>query len=182
MKLIVISPASAVPNEHEIITSLFEEGLEIFHIHKPDFSKEEIKHFVQQIPFKYHDRIALHSAFPKFHSLQELEACSLPGGEGWGGAEYAFLSPIFDSISKVGYKSKFSDRMNKFLKMQPGLLSAIRGKNIIALGGIDEDKIVLARKIGFTGVAVLGAIWNSKDPLGKFKRIKAKCQKKDLVF
>jgi thiamine-phosphate pyrophosphorylase len=176
MKLIIISSPAPVPNEHEIINFLFKEGLEIFHIHKPSFSKEEIKDFTKQIPSKYHSKIFLHSDFPKFHSLEELENYhpSKP-------AQEAFLSPVFDSISKQGYKSKFSDRLYTLLQFHPSLISAIRGKNIIALGGIDEDKIELVRKTGFAGAAVLGAIWNSKDPLEKFLRIKAKCQKTDLV-
>ncbi len=174
MKLIVISSATPVPNEHTIINSLFEEGLEIFHIHKPDLTKQEVKDFIQKIPAQYQSRVASHTDFPKFHSLQEL-------GDHKGKYEYAFLAPIFDSISKAGHKSKFSDRMTRFVKMKPELTSAVHGKNIMALGGIDEDKIALVRKIGFAGVAVLGAIWNSKNPLDKFKRIKAKCEKKDIV-
>jgi len=166
MKLVIISSSVSVPNEHEIINSLFEEGLEMFQLHKPDFPKEEMKQFVQQIPFKYHNRIALHSSFPKFHSLKELE-------EHKEKYEYAFLSPIFDSISKIGYKSKFDLKELK---------EKIANKNIIALGGIDEDKIETCRTIGFAGVAVLGAIWNDNSPIEKFKRLKALCQKKDLVF
>jgi len=165
MKLIVISSPAPVPNEHSIINSLFEEGLEIFHIHKPTFSKEETEKFIRQIPAKYHNKIFLHSDFPKFHSMQEMENYKRK-------YEYAFLSPIFDSISKAGYKSKFYVHELKF---------KIEGKNIIALSGIDEEKIAFCRVLGFVGVAVLGALWNSKDSVEKFKRIKVKCQKKDLV-
>jgi thiamine-phosphate pyrophosphorylase len=174
MKLIVISSPVAVPNEHQIITSLFEEGLETFHVLRPDPNKQEVKALIQKIPSKYHSRIVMHADYPKFHSLKEMEDYK-------GKDEYAFLSPVFDSISKPGYKSPFSDRMNRFLKFKPELMTAIKGKNIIALGGIDEDKISMARKIGFAGVAVLGAIWNSKDPVQKFIKIKAKCQKKDIA-
>jgi thiamine-phosphate pyrophosphorylase len=163
MRLIVISSAISVPNEHEIITSLFENGLEIFHIHKPSFSKEEIKTFVQQIPFKYHNRIALHSDFPKFHSLKELE-------EYKGKHEYAFLSPIFDSISKVGYKSNFD-----LGTLQKSLRLLKCAENLFALGGIDEDKIETCCKLCFTGVAVLGAIWNNNNPLEKFIKLKSIC-------
>lgn len=169
MKLIVISSPSAVPNEHEIINSLFEEGLEVFHIHKPDFSKEQIKDFIQKISSKYHSRIAQHSDFPKFHSLKKLEDCKEK-------YEYAFLSPIFDSISKSVYKSKFNFQE---LKNSPLLRWDAA---VIALGGIDEDKIETCREIGFTGVAVLGAIWQNGNPLEKYKRLKFLCQKKDLVF
>jgi len=166
MKLIVISSPTPVLNEHEIINSLFEEGLEIFHMHKPDFSKEGTENFIRQIPSKYHNRIALHSDFQKFHSLEELTAHK-------GKYDYAFLSPIFDSISKAGYKSKFD--LNKL--KNSSLLSSRRevGGEVFALGGINEDKIEICRELGFAGVSVLGAIWNSKNPVEKFKRLKLLC-------
>ena len=176
MKLIVISSPAPVSNEHEIINSLFEVGLELFHIHKLDFGKEEIKDFIQQIPSKYHGKVFLHSDFPKFHSLEELKSYK---GEKYN---YAFLSPIFDSISKKDYKSKFSHRLHKFSQIKSELISAISGKAVVALGGIDESKIETCREFGFTGIAVLGAIWSSTNPVKKFKRIKEKCQKKDLTF
>ena len=179
MRLIVISPAKDISNEIEIVNSLFENGLEIFHIHKPNFSAEEIQNYIQQFPEKYQSRIFLHSQFPKFHSLKELEDYKEK-------YEYAFLSPIFDSISKVGYKSNFDLQE---LKRKFPLLSGEGQGGVIALGGIDESKIETCRQLGFAGVAVLGALWNSLPNLGgdtevveKFKRIKEKCQKKDLVF
>ena len=173
MKLIVISHPTFFPNEHRVIESLFENGLEIFHIHKPNFSEQEIQNYIQQFSEKYHSRIFLHSEFPKFHSLKELEECKEK-------YEYAFLSPIFDSISKVGYKSNFDLQE---LKNSP-LLTSRRGVGgeVFALGGIDEHKIDICRQLGFAGVAVLGTIWNNKNPIEKFLRIKEKCQKKDLVF
>jgi thiamine-phosphate pyrophosphorylase len=166
MKLIVISPSENIPNELEIISSLFENGLEIFHVYKPNFSGKEIENYIKGFPIKYQNRIFLHPQFPKFHSLEELENYKEK-------YDYAFLSPIFDSISKIGYISNFNLIETK---------ETIKGKNIIALGGIDEDKIEIVRELGFRGIAVCGAVWQSQNPLEKFLRIKEKCQKKDLVF
>ncbi len=92
-----------------------------------------------------------------------------------GKYEYAFLSPIFDSISKEGYKSKFSHELhestrNKFVKIRE-----ISGVGIIALGGIDEDKIEICRELGFAGVAVCGAIWANSNPVEKYTCIKRIC-------
>ena len=181
MKLIVISHPIVFPNEHRVIESLFENGLEIFHIHKPSFSEQEIQNYIQQFPQKYHSRIFLHSQFPKFHSLKELESLPLTPSQGRG---IIFLSPIFDSISKTGYKSKFDlKEIKSFLQKQKALpFGEGLGGALIALGGINESKIEICRELGFAGVAVLGAIWNSENPLEKFLRIKEKCQKKDLVF
>lgn len=186
MKLIVISHPTNFPNEKEIIISLFENGLEIFHLHKPNFSvrqngrtpsfsgEEEIKNFIQQFPKKEQEKIFLHSDFPKFHSLQELNDCKEK-------YEYVFLSPVFDSISKKNYKGMFSHRLHKFSQIKSELISAISGKNIIALSGIDEDKIETCRELGFAGVAVLGAIWNSKNPIEKFRKIKLLCEKNTVA-
>ena len=67
--------------------------------------------------------------------------------------DYFILGPIFDSISKEGYKSNFHDHK---------LLSENLNKSavdIIALGGIDESKIELCENLGFAGYAMLGSIW-----------------------
>ena len=165
MKPIVISHPTIFPNEHRVIESLFENGLEIFHIHKPNFSEQEIQNYIQQFSEKYHSRIFLHSEFPKFHSLKELEECKEK-------YEYAFLSPIFDSISKKDYKSNFD--LQELKRKFPLLLGEGQG-GVIALGGIDEDKIETCRQLGFVGVAVLGAIWQSKNQLEKFKRLNLLC-------
>lgn len=179
MKLIVISSPVPVPNEHQIINSLLEEGLlagqaglEIFHVHKPNFSQEEIQNYLQHFPLRHHRKIFLHSDFPKFHSLEELKIHNKQ-------FEYAFLSPIFNSISKKGYKSKFNLQE---LKNSSFFRREAKEKAIIALGGIDENNIAICRELGFAGVAVCGALWQHNNPVEKFLRIKAKCQKKDLVF
>ncbi len=161
MKLIVISHQIKIPYETESVMSLFENGLEIFHVHKPNFSETGIQNYLKQFPEKYQSKIFRHSDFPKFHSLEELNISPLEGGS-WGGAEYAFLSPIFDSISKPGYKSNFDLQEVK---------ENVKGKNIIALGGIDENKIELCSELGFAGVAVCGALWQSKNPIEKFQQI-----------
>lgn len=68
---------------------------------------------------------------------------------------YVFLSPIFDSISKVGYRSKFEDKtiLADFLRTID--------KRIIALGGIDYAKIEECKQLGFDGYAMLGSIWTT---------------------
>jgi len=165
MKLIVLSPASGNPREGAMALALLEHGLESYHVHKPDLSSEQVQDYIRQFPLQFRDRIFLHSAFPKFHSLDELKRYD-------GKYEYAFLSPVFDSISKKGYKSGFD-------LSETGL--HVRGKKIVALGGVDESKIETCRGLGFCGIAVLGAVWQSADPLGTFLRIKEKCQRKDLV-
>ncbi|MFH1005042.1 MAG: thiamine phosphate synthase [Bacteroidota bacterium] len=196
MKFIIISSEVDFPAETRQVQNLFEAGLELFHLRKKNYSEDKIRKFIEEIPKKYYNRIVLHSHYhlaeeyhlsgihiklpivripnlcysTSFHSLNEIKDCKY---------DYAFLSPIFDSISKQGYKSKFM--LHKFSQSKSELINAISDKNIIALGGIDEDKIKIVRELGFWGIALLGAIWNNKNPVEKFKRIKEKCYQKDLI-
>ena len=166
--------------------------MEIFHVRKPFFSEEEIQNYIQNIPSKYHSKISLHSQYLKFHSLKELESCKEE-------YDYAFLSPIFDSISKVGYKSTFNlDEVKSFLQKRKkyfnqchaersrsillndkkdfsAALEMTDSRALIALGGIDENKIEIVSELGFDGVAVLGALWTNKNPVEKFKRLLSLC-------
>lgn len=159
MKLIVISNPIPIPDEINLVSELFEKGLENFQIHKPDFSEQEIQNYIQHFPKKHQSKVFRHSDFPKFHSLEELQNHKAK-------FEYAFLSPIFDSISKEGYKSNFDLQEVK---------EKIKDKKIIALGGIDESKIETCLELGFAGVAFCGAIWKSENPVKKFKRLKLLC-------
>ncbi|MBU0487947.1 MAG: thiamine phosphate synthase [Bacteroidetes bacterium] len=180
MKLVVISNPTATENEHEVLNAMFENGLEYFHLRKPACNSEELHCYLNEIPEKYHSRIIVHYHFgllDKFnlkgihfnagnfqlranfsglhfsysaHSLSEsLEVSSE--------VNYAFLSPVFDSISKPGYTGAFEPKtIRDFLKTNQ--LNA----KVIALGGIQKDKIGICREIGFAGVAILGLIWNNK--------------------
>ena len=65
------------------------------------------------------------------------------------------MSPIYDSISKAGYKSGFS----KEALMQASANGVIDEK-VIALGGVTFDKIAVLKALNFGGVAMIGAIYN----------------------
>ena len=76
---------------------------------------------------------------------------------------YTFFGPVFDSISKPGYKAIQRQELHS--------LSQDRTIARIALGGVDEHNCSQALDWGFDGVAVLGAIWKAEDPVAAFKQI-----------
>lgn len=104
------------------------------------------------------------------HSLEEImEYCSF---------DYLFLSPVFDSISKTGYKQGFTPE--RFREAKSG---KIIGEKVIALGGITAENIPVVRDYGFGGIAVLGALWsdfernsNMNELLKRFNELKIKCE------
>ena len=183
--IILISNPAPVKDEHEIIRQIFDEGLTVFHLRKKEYPESDLRTFIENIPEKYRGKIVLHSHYHlaaeyglrgihvpptfkgeapggilsvSFHTVEEILKSDIP-------FDYGFLSPVFDSISKEGYQSRFNiDELKLFLK-------DLKAK-IIALGGIDEDKIESVKDMGFSGIALLGAIWQNEHPADKFKRIK----------
>jgi thiamine-phosphate pyrophosphorylase len=80
--------------------------------------------------------------------------------------DYAFLSPVFPSISKENYTSK-TDLFEEIKKRENFRTQ------LVALGGMDSNTINQTLENGFDSVAVLGTIWNSETPIKNFKS----CQK-----
>lgn len=189
--LIVISPETNLPNEHSIVNALFDNGLEYFHLRKPNMVAGELKQYIEKITEKYHKKIILHSHHhivddmqlggkhftgkhltkkrtnlhsKSFHSIEDLALNKKH-------YKYVFLSPIFDSISKLDYKARFNNVTLKSYLMN----RANKKIKIIALGGIDENNAKTAIELGFDGVAVLGTIWelnNLKKAIIQFEKMK----------
>lgn len=71
--------------------------------------------------------------------------------------DYAFISPVYPSISKPGYR-------NESLLANISPISQNTPIEIIALGGIQSTHLKELHAYGFAGAAILGAVWQSKDP------------------
>jgi len=189
--MIVITNPSAIANEISIIDSLFEEGLSLLHIRKPGFSAFEIAQFIQQIKLEYRSKLALHNhhnlaedfGINRIHFSekerknsfltdrnQKIFSTSTHAIEDFNALEndfdYAFLSPVFTSISKENYYPK--QNLFEALKRRTNF-----NTKVIALGGISDENIKKTLENGFDDVAVLGAVWNHEHPIKQFKL----CQK-----
>lgn len=80
------------------------------------------------------------------------------------GFDYTFYGPVFNSISKSGYRGVAGADLV--------LPERKNGVKIIALGGISAEKVPQIRHMGFDGLAALGAIWNKKEQaLDNFKQL-----------
>jgi thiamine-phosphate pyrophosphorylase len=193
--LIVITPEKKHPKEIEIICMLFKNGLSTLHVRKPGLAKDELKTYLQEIPKQFHKRVVIHAhyellkefnlkgahlteeakiSFNKVSFLKKEKLKIISASfhnykdilKSRRIYEYVLLSPIFNSISKQGYKSNFDlDELKHLLK---------RKKNIIALGGIHSKNIKNLKKTGFYGAAVLGSIWESKNPVKNYKELVSK--------
>lgn len=70
--------------------------------------------------------------------------------------DYCFLSPLFDSVSKNGYKGAIGDAECLALS-SVGLLT----ERVIPLSGITPERLPEVARLGFKGAAILGAVWDS---------------------
>lgn|SRR5690554_380653 len=184
--LVLLTSPVNFADEHVLIERIFESGLKRLHLRKPGFSVEKLDTWLLGLDISYRKRCVLHGdletalalevggvhSSPQFatnltkaslenldlsvscHSFEEIKA--LPTF-----VDYAFLSPIFDSISKVNYKAAFTKtQIQEFFTNRDSTQP-----RIYALGGIDIDTIEEAKKCGFDSAAVLGGVWNYANPM-----------------
>lgn len=94
------------------------------------------------------------------HSIEELEQKKRDGikvGEEQRRFDYLSLSPIFDSISKQGYRAAFSHE-----QLLQAKVKGIIDPSVLALGGITFDRIPEVLTLGFGGAMILGDAWRTK--------------------
>lgn len=176
MKWITITSPEFLSGEAIFIDKLFSQGLDLLHLRKPEASLEAYKLFLLQIPKQWYSRIVLHEHFALaeefgLHGIHLNRRYSVAPNAFHGSIscschtieevitqkeskDYVFLSPIFDSISKVGYHAAFSQTL-----LKQAAVENVIDEKVIALGGITANNIPLVKEWHFGGVALLGDIW-----------------------
>lgn len=179
MQLVVLTDPEFFPSEAALVNELFERGLPLLHIRKPDAEDDDVRRLLDHIRSSNYDRIALHY---QHHLAEEYElgGIHLSLGhntvpEGWEGrvsaschsieeaaerrqvCDYVFLSPIYDSISKEGYLSAFTRR-----QLEEARDAGLLGKRVVALGGVTPERIPDLAQLGFGGAAVVGSLWGTR--------------------
>lgn len=175
MRLIAITKPDFYDGEAAFIKKLFESGFDIVHLRKPNSDIDNCRNILNELSSEERNKIIIHD----YHEL--YEEFSLKGihinknivkyPEGYQGFktrschsleevklykndfDYVFLSPIFDSISKQGYKSAFTED-----ELRRASEEGIIDEKVVALGGVTYDKIPLLKDLGFGGAAMMGGI------------------------
>lgn len=189
--LILFTSEENLRDEKEKLIRFFENGLTLLHVRKPGMTEEKMNLWLSHFEEKYLQKMMLHQhhylaeIFPvkgihlkeefrsnqkdlaeyveryklkgftvssSFHNLEQLkkEASEF---------DYVFLSPVFTSVSKKRYEGRTFN-----VEHLP--------HEVIALGGIEADKVSKAKELGYAGVAVLGAVWLAENRNRAFTEIK----------
>ncbi len=192
--IVVFTSESIVPKEAYIINHLFEEGLEVLHLRKPNKSLSECSNLINSIETKFHDRIMIH----QHHVLTEkynlkgihfkesdrihlgdnmydhIKYMKLNGFEISTGFHdistlleqaYAFNYVFLSPIYNSISKEGYNGKKFDFERLKK------RKEKIFALGGINKTNISEVFKMGFDGSAVLGAVWKSDNPIATYNEL-----------
>lgn len=166
-------------DEAELIATLIDMGVDIVHLRKPGMAADDYEDIIRSIAEPYRKRIVLHSHFalcgryglrgihrwpqhPIIGRRPLHRSCSCHTidevAERKEECDYVFLSPIFNSISKQGYMSAFTDE-----ELSAACQKGIIDSRVVALGGITAESISRLKRWGFGGAAFLGDIWSRAD-------------------
>lgn len=180
-----------------LLHQMLDNGLSYFHIRMPQLTDEEMRHFIESVDVRYRERSVLHSHFglAADHGIERLHFSAIDRERSLYGPyrcdhtlstsvhsisefnelpeiwDYAFLSPVFPSISKPGHGkdrnvlNELEHRANKRTKL-------------VGLGGVTADNFERLRSAGADGGALLGSIWQNEEPLKTFEL----CQQIDRSY
>lgn len=145
-----------IHSHHELTEKFQLKGIHFTNTYLNQISGKELISVIQNA------RSEKYTISSSIHSMEELNKLKAD-------YDYVFLSPVFNSISKHGYESRFN-----LAGLSEGLKNKVSKVGVVALGGIDEENTGLALQTGFDGVALLGAIWNNgtESIIEKFRKIK----------
>jgi len=191
MLIVLTPPDTAFATEIDVVHQLFDAGLEVLHLRKTGMNRQDYAAYIRLLDPAYHCRIALHQyhelaaeyGIDRLHFSEQHLAGVQNGAEQHEEsgitlstslhltampaqlpqrAAYAFVSPVFDSISKPGYKAAAAVALPAKQK---------RNCKLVALGGINAQNCMDERLRDFDGIALLGGLWMDKAPVSVFKNI-----------
>lgn len=172
MKLLAITRQEFWTGEAAAVCRLIDAGWERVHIRKPQASAAETAALLEQIPACYRSRLSLHDHFELAERYGvggvHLNSRNPEPPANWRGSvsrschtleevaryqnlDYLTLSPIFDSISKPGYRSKFN--------LKELAASGLPLHKVYALGGVRKMHFKALENVGFGGAAMLSEAW-----------------------
>lgn len=173
MRVIAITPPYFYPGEAEAIAAaLRERGFWRVHIRKPGATEPQLRNLLVALPADLRQCVSLHDGFSLASEFGiggvHLNRRNPVAPAGWAGLtsrsihstdeisgvqeDYAFLSPVFPSISKPGYRGNFN---------LSTIGSLFGGRPVFALGGVTPVNMPQLEAAGFAGAAMLGAAWST---------------------
>jgi thiamine-phosphate pyrophosphorylase len=202
MKLIVISTSKNSSGDSRIITELFENGLNRFHLRKPAMSTKDMRALIEAVPQHFHNRIIIHSHH-KLAGIYKLGGIHLTSVHRrrrfstWLRMKLLMIKTnqltVSTSFHKLGHVYSNEEGFDYILlgtiferlggRFNAGYsehsLRAVITKTavpLVARGGTTADSIPMCADLGFHGVAFGSTIWNAESPVKAWCDILNSCK------
>jgi thiamine-phosphate pyrophosphorylase len=180
MKLILQSSPEFFIEEHQILTALLDEGLELVHLSKPNSEPIYCERLLSLIPEGYRNRIVTHDHFylkneyalrgihlnhadetPPHHYKGQI-SCTATSTDDLQALkkqmDYIFLTNVYERADINNFSSEYSVATLKELSKKK-----IIDKKLYLKGGVDLSNIEQIKELGFGGAVLQGAIWSRFD-------------------
>lgn len=166
--------------EDKILETLFEEGMEMLHLNKPDSSPVYAERLLSLLPEEYHKKIVVHDNYylKNEYGLAgiHLDEADAEAPQGYKGkisrtcrsleelksakkqSKYVFLRDVFDSISDANGKASFS-----YDQLKEAAHKGLIDKHVYALGGVRLENIKVLKELGFGGAVICNDLWTRFD-------------------
>ena len=197
--LVLFTPTRS-PWDAKTVVKLFDAGLGRLHVQSVrDWNVRQYEAFLQQVPEVFWNRIVLEEQPDLVLSRKLAGFQMLPGDRippRWPktaalslkchsydemrstlkGCHYLFLSPIFPSVSKRDYVPQ---RTHREFQVIVERWRAEGGCPVYGLGGITPQNAAHVRALGFDGMAFIGSVWESAQPVQAFLELERAWSGKD---
>jgi thiamine-phosphate pyrophosphorylase len=162
--------------EDKILSALFDEGLDILHVNKPELDLVYAERLLSLLPQRILDRIVVHQHYflkkefdlrgihidrpeePVPDGMRRHVTRSTPNIDDLKAmkkeCDYVMLHSLYDSLHDGAKASLTEDEMRAARKA--GLID----KHVYALGGMSLENIAKAKELGFGGVVICGDLWS----------------------
>lgn len=162
--------------EDKILTALFEEGMDLLHINKPESEPLYAERLLSLLPKREYDHVVVHQ---HYYLKQEfdlrgihIDSPDAPVPDGFRRhvtrstsdigslkelkkqCDYVMLHSLFDSLHD-GVKASLS-----IAEMEEARKRGLIDKKVYALGGMSLESVQMAKELGFGGVVICGDLWN----------------------
>lgn len=172
---------------------LLDAGLPRLHLRRHDWGEARMRDWIEAIPKKHRARVVVHG-HPALAQEYGLAGFHLQAGktkpkhlpadvavsrschdydelcQGPKNSVYATLGPVFPSVSKRGYGPRRT--VEEYVAILDCWREENEGHPVVALGGVTPENIGEVRRMGFSGAAVVGAVWESDDPVAAFRALR----------
>lgn len=197
MKLLLMTTPVFFVEEHQILTALFDEGLDILHLRKPHTEPVYSERLLTLLPAEYRNRVVVHDHYYLRNEYRlrgiHLNPRNEPPAKTKGSVSASALTlPDVQRIKRnVDYvlftpqmETPGQDAQHTERQIDEWGATKLIDNKVMLMGGVTCENVARAKRAGFGGVVLYGAIWNRFDQWGTpdfkeltdyFRKIKKLC-------